>query len=125
MFYYTITSTTLVLVFICNVVTRFAIISVDQDHVQESSQVSEKFLFTDDESRDAANIVQCKQRGVENCRLVTIDTGYTRSLEEGDYVKLIQDLDLEMQVQLVYLPSKEIINLGYLPSKNLCKIFIF
>ena len=125
MFYHTTISITLVSVSIYNVVTRFAIISVDQDHVQESSQVSEKFLFTDDESRDAANIVQCKQRGVENCRPVTIDTEYTRSLKEGDYVKMIQDLNLEMQVQLVHSPSKEIINLGYLPSKNFCKIFIF
>ena len=130
MFHHTIISTTLVIVFIMR--SQACQPSVDQDDGIKyfvlcllKYFVSEKFLFAADDSRDAANIVQCLQAGVEKCRPVTIDTEYTRSLKEGDYVKMIQDLNLEMQVQLVHLPSKEIINLGYLPSKNLCKIFIF
>jgi len=70
-------------------------------NIEDFPSISEKFLFAADESRDAANIVQCLQAGVEKCRPVTIDTEYTRSLKEGDYVKMIQDLNLEMQVRRV------------------------
>ena len=61
--------------------------------------VIDVFLFSEDTSRDSANIVQCRQSGISNCRPVTLDTQHlTTRLQLGQYVKFIAGSDIEMQV---------------------------
>lgn len=64
--------------------------------------VVDAFLFSEDTSRNSANIVQCQQSGISNCRPVILDTEHlTSRLQLGQYVKFIAGSDIEMQVSPV------------------------
>ena len=56
--------------------------------------------MTLDSTRDKYSIVQCNQKGVENCKPVTVNAELFKSLidRKGSSVKLMEGSDIQLKV---------------------------
>lgn len=61
-----------------------------------AEDTKDKFLLTEDATKDTSLIPQCGQAGILTCRAVSIDI---RNLSEGQIVRLIQGSDIQLQVR--------------------------
>merc|ERR1719309_657569 len=77
--------------------------SAGQDEIfSPSSSEKDKiaFLFWEDMTRDVADEIQCKQRGVEKCRAVGINYNYLKEqMKPGDSIQFLPGLDITLKLQ--------------------------
>ena len=62
--------------------------------------IPDEYLLTLDSTRDKYSIVQCNQKGVENCKPVTVNAELFKSLidRKGSSVKLMEGSDIQLKV---------------------------
>ena len=68
--------------------------------IVETIIIPDEYLLTLDSTRDKYSIVQCNQKGVENCKPVTVNAELFKSLinRKGSSVKLMEGSDIQLKV---------------------------
>ena len=69
-------------------------------HIVKTIIIPDEYLLTLDSTRDKYSIVQCNQKGVENCKPVTVNAELFKSLidRKGSSVKLMEGSDIQLKV---------------------------